>query len=77
MIDLPLGENEPSNDRAILVRSLDGRITFWSPAMERRYGFTSEEAVGKVAHQLLGTTSWQAWDEIQNELLKQAFGMAD
>ena len=39
--------------------------------MERRYGFTAERAVGCISHQLLGTTSWQALDEIEAVLLNQ------
>jgi len=54
---------------AALIRTIDGRIIFWSPAMERRYGFASDDAVGRVSHRLLRTTSWQAVDELNASLL--------
>ncbi len=50
---------------AALIRTMDGHIAYWSPAMELRYGFAAEEALGQVAHRLLRTTSWQAMDEIR------------
>jgi hypothetical protein len=54
-----------------LIRTLDGRITFWSDAMEHRYGFAAADAVGQVSHRLLRTSSWQSHDEIQAELLER------
>jgi PAS domain S-box-containing protein len=53
---------------AALIRTLEGNIAFWSPAMEQRYGFAAEEAVGQQAHRLLQTRSWQAIDEIEATL---------
>ncbi len=38
---------------AILVRDLDQNILFWNKGAERLYGWTSEEAVGKNAVELL------------------------
>jgi PAS domain S-box-containing protein len=40
---------------AIFVRDLDGRITYWNAGAEHTYGFTRAEAVGQVAHVMLGT----------------------
>ena len=53
---------------AALIRTLEGRIAYWSPAMEQRYGFAAEEAVGQQAHGLLQTRSWQALHEIEATL---------
>jgi PAS domain S-box-containing protein len=39
----------------ILVRTLDDRILYWNKGAERVYGWTSEEAVGKVSRELLKT----------------------
>jgi PAS domain S-box-containing protein len=39
---------------AILLRDLDGRITFWNKSAERLYGWTSEEVVGQAAAKLFG-----------------------
>jgi PAS domain S-box-containing protein len=39
----------------VLVHSMDGRIVMWSRGAAKLYGFTVEEAVGRVAHELLQT----------------------
>ncbi len=62
---------EPSDAPATLIRMMDGRITFWSPAMEKRYGFTREQALGQVAHELLRTTFWHPLHEIEAALVEQ------
>ena len=56
---------------AMLIRTLQGRITLWSPAMEQRYGFTSEEALGRVAHELLRTIFWTSQHEIDAMVVKR------
>ena len=58
-----------SDEPATLIRTMEGHIAFWSPAMEQRYGFAPEEAVGQVSHQLLRTSSWQEIGEIQAVLV--------
>ena len=55
---------------AMLIRTLKGRITLWSPAMAERYGFTSEQALGHVAHELLRTIFWTSQHEIEAMLLE-------
>lgn len=39
----------------IIVRDLDSRILYWNKGAENGYGFSSDEASGKVTHQLLKT----------------------
>ena len=39
----------------VLVRDLESRIVFWSSGMARLCGFSSEEAAGKISHDLLHT----------------------
>ena len=58
-----------SDPPAALIRGMDGLIAYWSSAMEDRYGFTAEEAVGQVSHQLLRTSSWQDIGEIEAVLV--------
>jgi PAS domain S-box-containing protein len=40
---------------AILVREMDGTIRFWNKGAESIYGWSKEEAVGRVVHKLLQT----------------------
>ncbi|MBV8455053.1 MAG: PAS domain S-box protein [Acetobacteraceae bacterium] len=40
----------------IFVFGMDDIITYWNRGAEERYGWTKEEAVGKVVYQLLQTT---------------------
>lgn len=44
-----------NNEPGTLLRTMDGRIVSWSPAMERRYGIPRDVAIGRDAEQLLGT----------------------
>jgi two-component system, cell cycle sensor histidine kinase and response regulator CckA len=55
---------------AILVRALDDTIIFWNKGAERLYGWTSAEALGRNAHELINDAS----DEFlaaRNELLER------
>ncbi len=40
---------------AIIVRRLDGVVTFWSKGAEKLYGWKKEEAIGQNTHQLFKT----------------------
>jgi PAS domain S-box-containing protein len=40
---------------AVVVRDASGRIRFWNRGAERLYGYTADEAVDRVAHDLLRT----------------------
>jgi PAS domain S-box-containing protein len=41
---------------AIIVRDSDNVITYWSKGAEATYGWTADEAIGRVTYELLGTT---------------------
>jgi PAS domain S-box-containing protein len=40
---------------AILVRDLEGKILYWNRGAERIYGFSREEAVGRISFEMLHT----------------------
>jgi PAS domain-containing protein len=53
------------------IRTTEGRITAWPPGMQRRYGFTSEKAQGRISHQLLRTAFLRALQAIEATLEQQ------
>jgi two-component system CheB/CheR fusion protein len=42
---------------AIFTWKIGGGITYWSRGAERLYGYTAEEAIGRISHELLQTRS--------------------
>ena len=54
-----------------MTREFGGEIRFWSRGMERLYGFTSAEAVGKNSHKLLRTEFPQSLHAVDQELLER------
>src|SRR5438128_8384539 len=59
-----------SND-AIIVRDAEDRITYWNKGAEKIYGYTREEALGKVPHALLKTKHSQRLSKINEKLLRE------
>jgi PAS domain S-box-containing protein len=55
-----------SND-AILVRDGDDRITYWNKSASELYGFSADEAIGRVSHELLQTE----FPELQERIAEQ------
>ena len=55
---------------SILVRDLDDRIVFWNHGAEETYGWTENEALGKVADELLQTQFPKPLHDIKAELLR-------
>lgn len=45
---------------AFVMADARGSILFWSPAAERMYGWTAEEALGKEIHELIAPPSYHA-----------------
>jgi CRP-like cAMP-binding protein len=56
----------------LLIRTIEGRLTFWPAGMEQRYGFTSKQALGQISHKLLRTAFPQALSRIEATLLRQS-----
>lgn len=61
-----------AND-AIMVRDLEDRITYWNQGAQRLYGWSSQEAIGQNAHQLLHTIFPQVLSNIQAQLWHQEY----
>ncbi len=53
----------------VLTRSFEGEIRYWSRGMERLYGFSAAEAMGRISHRLLHTEFPRSLDEVDDELL--------
>ena len=55
---------------SVLVRDLENIITYWNRGGEELYGWKREEAVGRVAHQLLQTIFPAPLERITEELFR-------
>jgi PAS domain S-box-containing protein len=53
---------------AIFVRDSRDRITYWNNGARQLYGYTSEEALGRVSHELLRTKFPEALERITERL---------
>ncbi|MBV8653382.1 MAG: PAS domain S-box protein, partial [Alphaproteobacteria bacterium] len=53
-----------------MVRGLDGRIMLWGRGLQSLYGWTAEEAIGRVSHELLKTEFPKPLPDILAELLE-------
>jgi PAS domain S-box-containing protein len=54
----------------IIVRKLDGEITFWSNGAEAMYGWTEQEALGQQTHSLFKTVFPHPLEDIVRKLLQ-------
>ena len=54
----------------VFVRDMNDVITYWNRGAEELYGWTSQEAVGQVTHQLTRTIFPEPLDEINANLLR-------
>jgi PAS domain S-box-containing protein len=55
----------------VLVRDMEGRIVLWTRGAENFYGYTQEEAAGRIKHDLLQTKFPQPLAEIEKILLAE------
>ena len=53
---------------AILVRDAGDRITYWNRGAETLYGWSKQEAIGRVSHELLNNRLPQPLEEIQTRM---------
>ena len=58
---------------AIMVRDLKNQILFWNQGAERLYGFTSAEALGKNANELIYRESFPQLEEIHQILFESGY----
>ncbi|MGZ4851502.1 MAG: PAS domain S-box protein, partial [Candidatus Bathyarchaeia archaeon] len=56
---------------AIIVRKLDGTVTFWSEGAEKLYGWTKEEVTGKDINEMLKTELPESLNSLENRLRKE------
>ena len=56
----------------VMTRDFGGEIHYWSQGMERLYGFTTAEAIGRNSHELLRTEFPTPLSAIEHELLERA-----
>ncbi len=55
----------------IVVHNFDGIIRRWTKGCERLYGWSEQEAVGRVVHELLSTIFPEPLEEIRNKVARQ------
>lgn len=56
----------------VMTRSFPGEIRYWSRGMERLYGYTAADAMGRISHQLLRTEFPISLQAVDNELLQRS-----
>jgi PAS domain S-box-containing protein len=54
----------------VLVHDLDGRIVLWSRGAAKLYGYTSEEAIGQIVHDLLRTQFPESREQVRQILMR-------
>ncbi len=53
---------------AVIVRGLDGQIRYWNHGAEALYGWSKQDALGKLSHKLLRTEFPEPFEAIEKEL---------
>ncbi|HXJ34596.1 MAG TPA: PAS domain S-box protein [Candidatus Eisenbacteria bacterium] len=62
---------------AVFVRDMDRRIIYWNRGAEELYGWTADEALGQVAHELLHTRLPIPFADVEAELLRNGSWQGD
>ena len=55
---------------SVMIRTMEGRIDSWNRGAEDLYGWSKEEAIGRVSHNLLQTQFPQPLEEIESEVVQ-------
>jgi len=55
---------------SIIVRDLNSKVIYWNQGATQRYGWTSEEAIGKETHELLKTVFPMPLDQLETGLYR-------
>lgn len=58
-------------DDAIIVLNMDDRIVFWNHGAEERYGWTKDEACGRIGYELLNTEFPEPLGKIKAKLKRE------
>lgn len=54
---------------AILIRDLNGRITYWNNGSEQLYGWSKDESYGQIAHKFLKIQFPESYESVHEALL--------
>jgi diguanylate cyclase (GGDEF)-like protein/PAS domain S-box-containing protein len=55
------------------MRKLGGEIIYWNQGAERLYGWSKEEALGRISHELLKTIHRLVPEELERRLLRDGY----
>ena len=66
----PLQVAEPASKYSLMERTISGKISSWNHHAEELYGWTKEEAIGKISHKLLQTQFPDSLEQINDKLLQ-------
>ena len=55
----------------VLIRDLEGRILFWNRGTQALYGWSKEEAIGQVCHQLLKARYSEPLEHVSRQLVDE------
>ncbi len=58
---------------SILVQDMDGRIFFWNHGAEAQYGWSRDEALGRISYDLLQTQFPEPLEQFQARLLREGY----
>ncbi len=70
MSEVPREQTEILDLAHVFIRDMDSRIIFWNTGDTRMYGYTAEEVVGRVSHDLLDTIFPEPLEDIEARLMR-------